>query len=552
MPALWSLARSAAALAAALAITVCSAAPAAATVVEPEEPAGSERAVATVRPALVRVTATFAGRVHNREGGYANNGQPYAFVFTCTGFGVHPDGYIATVGYCIDANDPSVRELFIQSAAEEAVASSPDIPLGQMIEFGRSAWDIEGTTPGTPIASQIRVTGIAGAPPDGMFARVVDNRPIGQGDVGLLKVDTTNLPTLELATGTALAVGMPLFAAGYPEGVGERIGPGATPSIEKAVVDQAATDGGRPVYRTDNAMEVGMGGGPAFDESGRVLGINSVRMSADQQLFNLVVPISGFTDLLGRNGVRAELGPRDLRYREALDAYHGGEYTDVIEAIDRLQQEGPTHPRVAQLRSDAQTSRELHGDASENRLTQLLVWGSVAAGAILIVAVGALLVARRRRRKLVPIGAPPPFPGPQPGPPWQGGPFPPPAWQPGSPNQQYGPAMYPRPAAPRPPTAAPGRPGPAPQARGHFDGPTRQIRIRRPVPPGSENATTTIAAPSPPGAGGVTPGDRPDTDQAEATAPPAGPDHSDHAASAGAAGAQEPPPSTPADDRTDA
>jgi hypothetical protein len=117
MPALWGLTRSAAALAAALTITVCSVAPAAATVVEPEEPAGSERAAATVHPALVRVIGTFAGRVHDREGGYANNGEPYTLVFTCTGFGVHPDGYIATVGHCIDANDPSVRAHFIRLPA---------------------------------------------------------------------------------------------------------------------------------------------------------------------------------------------------------------------------------------------------------------------------------------------------------------------------------------------------------------------------------------------------------------------------------------------------
>ncbi|QYN37539.1 serine protease [Pseudonocardia sp. DSM 110487] len=497
MPVLRSLARSALALAAALAITVCGAAPAAAIVVEPEEPAGSERAAATVHPALVRVTGTFVGRVHDREGGYANNGEPYTLVFMCTGFGVHPDGYIATVGHCIDANDRNVRDLFIRLAAEDAAAISPDIPLDQMLEVGRSAWDIEGTSPGSPIGSQILVTGVAGAPPEGMFARVVDSRPSGQGDVGLLKVDTTDLPALELATGPGIAVSMPLLAAGYPESVGERIGPDATPSFEKGVVEQAGTDGGRPVYRTDTAIELGLGGGPAFDASGRVHGINSVRLSGDQQVVNLVVPVSGFTDLLGRNGVRAELGQRDVRYREALDANDRGEYTDVIEAIDRLEQEGSTHPRVAELRRDAEASRALHGDASENRTTQILVWGSVGTGAIVLVVIGALLVARRRRTTPVVMVPPPAFPRPQPGPPWQGGPFPPPARQPAPPNRPYGAAPFPRQAGPRPPAAAPGRPGPAAQARGAFDGPTRQIRFPQPSPPGSENQTTAIAAPEP-------------------------------------------------------
>ena len=524
MPALWSLARSAVALAAAFAITVCGAAPAAAMIVEPELLPGSERAAATVHPALVRVTATFVGRVHDREGGYANNGQPYTFVFTCSGFGVHPDGYIATVGHCIDANDRSVRETFIQTAVEDAVANSPGVPIGEVLEFARSGWDVEGTSPGTPIVSQIHVTGIAGAPPEGMFARVVDDRPIGQGDVGLLKVDTTGLPTLELAPGPGLAVGMTLFAAGYPETAGERIGADATPSMATGVVDQAATDGGRPVYRTDTDMEYGMSGGPAFDDSGRVLGINSTRLSDDQQqLFNLVVPVSGFTDLLARNGVRAEQGPRDLQYREALDAYDGGEYTDVIEAIDRLQQEAPTHPRIARLRSDAGASRALHGDASENRLTQILVWGSVGVGVLVIVVIGALLVARRRRAKRAMAMQPPhpPFPGPYGGP---GGPAP--AWQqgprPGVPNHPYGPAARPPQAPPRPPAG----PGPAPQVPRSFDGPTRQIRLRRPAPAGPDNPTTTIAA------GTATPGAPAADDRTGATTPPAA---ADRAASGGPA-----------------
>jgi serine protease Do len=514
MPALRSLARSALALAAALAITVCGAAPAVAVIVEPDVPPASERATATVHPALVRVTGTFMGRVHNREGGYANNGEPYVFLFTCSGFGVHPDGYIATVGHCIDANDPNVRDTFIEAAAEEAVAISPDVPLGEMIEHGHSAWAIEGTAPGSPIVSEIRVSGIPGLPTDGMLARVVDDRPIGQGDVGLLKVDTTDLPTVELATGTGLSVGMPLLVGGYSESVGERVGPGATPSFEHGAVDAVATDGGRPMYRTDSSVETGTSGGPAFDNSGRVLGINTIRRSGGQE-FNLVLPIGGFTDLLARNGARAELGPRDLRYREALDAYYGGEYTDVIEAVDRLQQEGPTHPRVAQLRSDAAASRELHGDASENRTTQILVWGSAGVGALVIVVIAALVVARRRRAKRAVVMQPPP----QPFPGAYGGPAgPAPAWpqtpRPAAPHHPYRPAARPPQAPPRPPAG----PGPVPQVPRSFDGPTRQIRLQRPAPAGSENPTTTIAT------GTATPGAPAAEDRPAATTPPAAAD----------------------------
>jgi hypothetical protein len=482
------LARSAAAVAAALPLTVCGAAIAAATVVEPEQPVGSERAVATVHPALVRVTGTFSGRVHDREGGYANNGEPFTFVITCSGFGVHPDGYLATVGHCVDANDRSVRETFIRAAAEEMVAQSPGVPLEEMITFGLSAWDVEGRSPGSPVASEIRVSGIAGIPSEGVLARVVDDRPLGEGDVGLLKVDTSGLPAVGLATGAGIAIGTRLLVAGYAESQGDNIGPGATPTVVQGSVDADATEAGRPIFRMDGRAEGGTSGAPVFDDRGRVLGINTLRESADGTPINVVIPIGGFTDLLARNGARAELGPRDVRYREALDAHDRGEYTDVIEAIDRLEQEGPTHPRIVALRGDAAAARELHGDASENRLTQLAIWGSAGAAVVLLVVIAALLVARRRRANQVAMALPypGPFAGPYPGAsPRPGGPVPPPVRRApaGPPHHPYGPAAHPHPVAPRPPVAGPGRPAPRPGAP--FDGPTRVIRTPSERPPGS-------------------------------------------------------------------
>jgi hypothetical protein len=331
-----------------------------------------------VHPALVRVTGTFSARVHDREGAYANNGNPYTYRFTCSGFGVHPDGYLATVAHCVDPNDLTVRETFIRAAAEESAANRPDIPLEKWLEFGRSAWSIEGPAAGSSIVSEIRVSGVVSAPPEGMRARVVDARPTGQGDVALLKVDTTNLPALELATGSAMAVGTPLLAAGYPEeSMGDFIEPGASPSVHEAAVIDTKTDGGQPVYQISAGLKEGMSGGPVVDHNGRVLGINSARGSATKPL-DIAIPIGTFSDLLGRNGARAELGPPELAYRDALDAYYAGEYTDAIEAIDRLQQGGPTHPRIGELRTDAEASRDLHGDASENQLTQILIWVGVA------------------------------------------------------------------------------------------------------------------------------------------------------------------------------
>ena len=50
-----------------------------------------------------------------------------------------------------------------------------------------------------------------------MPANVVDFRPLGKGDVALLKVDKHNLPSSELATDADVSIGTSVLAVGFPE-----------------------------------------------------------------------------------------------------------------------------------------------------------------------------------------------------------------------------------------------------------------------------------------------------------------------------------------------
>jgi S1-C subfamily serine protease len=451
------LARTAAAVAAAFVMTACGSPPAADTARPPHEVASpSERAVATAQPALLRITGKFAGRVRNQAGSYANNGQVFTFSSTCTGFGVHPDGYIATVGSCVDTSSTGgVRDAFIRAVAEQVVAGRPDLRPEDVLAHGRSTWTVEGPATGSPVVSEIRVTGIPGAPSDGLPARVVAASPILEGDVGLLKVETSNLPVVELTTGRDVPAGTPLVAAGYPETAGELLGPDVQPSIMEGTVTGTETIGSGPAYEISTVLVSGMSGGPAVDHTGRVFGLVTRRGSATEQ-FNFALPASGITELLGRNGARNDLGPHDRLYREALHAYYTGEYTDASAALDRLLGEAPTRPGATTLHAKAESARERHGDASENRLTQIVTWSAAGVGAVLVVVVGVLLVARRRRaRPVVHTPAPhPPFAQPQ----QQGAwfvPYP----QPGGAARPYHPYD---PMAPTATIPAARRPGPAP------------------------------------------------------------------------------------------
>jgi serine protease Do len=495
------LARFATVTLAALAVAVAGAAPALAQPADPEEAGPTERAAALVRPALVHVTGEFVGWVQDERGAFFNAGQPFQQTATCTGFGVHPDGYVATAGHCVDTrSEGAIGEMFIQLAAQEVVARTPGLAIEDAVAYGLANWTVEGRAANSPIEAQLQVNGAPGGA--GLPARVVDARPFPDGDVALLKVEATNLPVLELATGSEIPVGTPLLSAGYPGNVGALLGPGAEPSIKEGSVSGRQTVGSSEVYEISAPVAQGMSGGPAVDLGGRVLGINSFGPAADSGGFTFIASATGLAELLSRNGVRNELGPADRLYRDALDAYYTGRYSDAIDAFDRVLQEVPEHAQAARLRADAAAARDQFGDPG---LPPVVYW-AIAGGVVTLgTGVGVLIaVQRRRRRRAVPAGAPwqqpgpwPPYPGQPVGPGW-----PPPAQFPGAAAPMAGPMTGPMPPAGPPNQPFPGHPGaPVPAPRQPF--PDTASPWARPGPSAgwqaqSDGATTRIVRPAAP------------------------------------------------------
>jgi serine protease Do len=424
-----ALARSATVTLAALTVALAGAAPALAGPPDPEEASASERAAATVRPALVHLTGHFVGWVQDETGLYFNGGRPYEQTGTCTGFGVHPDGYVATAGHCVDtASDSAIGARFIEAAAQEAVANTPGLALEDAIAYGLANWTVVGRTAGSPIEAQLVVEGAPTGSPDdaGLPARIVEVRPFPDGDVALLKVEARNLPVLELSTASEIPVGTPLLSAGYPGNVGQLLGPGVEPSIKDGEVSGRQTVGGSVVYEISAPMTNGMSGGPAIDMNGQVVGINSFGPAAGGGSFAFIGAATGLAELMSRNGVRNELGPLDRAYREGIDAYYTGHYSDAISAFDRVLQEVPTHAQAARLRADASAARDQFGDPG---LPPVAYW-AIAGGAVALGSgVGVLVAVRRRRRRAAMAEVPqqrlagwPPFPGQPAGYGWPGGP----------------------------------------------------------------------------------------------------------------------------------
>jgi serine protease Do len=107
-------------------------------------------------------------------------------------------------------------------------------------------------------------------------------------DLALLRIDATNLPTLELSDSNNLQQGQLVLAFGSPLGLDN--------SVSMGVVSSAARqlDPGSPtIYvQTDAAINPGNSGGPLVDTSGRVVGINTLILteSGGNEGIGLAIP----------------------------------------------------------------------------------------------------------------------------------------------------------------------------------------------------------------------------------------------------------------------
>ena len=95
-------------------------------------------------------------------------------------------------------------------------------------------------------------------------------------DLALLKIDGQNLPYVQWGDSRGARVGDWVVAIGDPYGVGSTVTAGIISAINRGITGIGAYD---RYIQTDAAINMGNSGGPMFDMSGRVIGINSALIS---------------------------------------------------------------------------------------------------------------------------------------------------------------------------------------------------------------------------------------------------------------------------------
>ncbi|MDO8435586.1 MAG: trypsin-like peptidase domain-containing protein [bacterium] len=136
-------------------------------------------------------------------------------------------------------------------------------------------------------------------------------------DLGIIKIDAKDLPTLKLGNSDTLKIGQSVIAIGYTlseykntvtkgviSGIGRRVVAGD--GFQSSVLEGA--------IQTDAAINPGNSGGPLLDLSGAVIGINTA-VNREGQLIGFAIPVNEarfVIESVEKNGriVRAWLGVR--------------------------------------------------------------------------------------------------------------------------------------------------------------------------------------------------------------------------------------------------
>jgi serine protease Do len=133
---------------------------------------------------------------------------------------------------------------------------------------------------------------VLSAPSDGGSSRALFDAKLvvadRETDLALLKIDATDLPTLELSDSSDLKQGQLVLAFGSPLGFDNSVSMGIVSSVAR----QPDPDSPTIYVQTDAAINPGNSGGPLVDTSGRVVGINTLILtqSGGNEGIGLAIP----------------------------------------------------------------------------------------------------------------------------------------------------------------------------------------------------------------------------------------------------------------------
>jgi S1-C subfamily serine protease len=405
-----------------------------------------------------------------------------------TGWFITPDGYAITNVHVADPPSEELASMIAWAALDDLLDQDMATYLGDwsddivntltndelestqnmLMSFYMDTMEITGMDKSVLAAQGVTIPGLT-VTEKGLPVEIIDVGETSPGkDIAVLKVAGDNFSTVELGDSSGMKPGKKVFAVGYPAVATfhpylteqSEIEPTFTQGIISA---KKQMPGGWHVFQMDASTHGGNSGGPSFDETGKVIGVNTFG-SIDQssgtfvQGMNFCIPVEVAGEFIERNNIEPSSGTVDELYAEALVLLDEKQYKAAAEKLRQIDSISPGHPYVHEMLSQAEKNAAEGKDEtvavdSETvlGLGVLGIIGLLFLGVIVLVIV---IVALTRKKGAQPASAQPPAAAPQ-APHTQPAPTTPPA-QPAPPAEQpEQPSKSDEPPADPPPPPAP-------------------------------------------------------------------------------------------------
>lgn len=237
--------------------------------------------------------------------------------------------------------------------------------------------------------------------------RAIDGAETGEfkaSDVALLKIDGTNYPSTKLGNISSLMQGGGLSIIGYPGAASsnplvESSESRATLTSGKVSSIKNAAGSKSQLIETDATIGHGNSGGPAFNDSGEVVGIATYTIDGSGDgngVYNYVRDIADFNDLASKNTVdTTNTSQTQQEWEAAVKELYKAHYSKAVKKLEAVKQLYPEHPRVDQLLALAQQKIGA-GEEAKDFPTSIAAAASLLG--ILLIAISILLIVHHSRK----------------------------------------------------------------------------------------------------------------------------------------------------------
>ncbi len=359
----------------------------------------SERVSATYGPAVVKVYNVYCadlmldGNVVYEN--YLNGG-------TGSGFIVSGDGYVATNGHVVvnDAREETIRLAFTLNSAgnsklfeylvnltdlqnsdiagksqteivkiitealyniDKAHFAFKNMQTNLLVGLGSEQVDIESLVTKTQNHQQyseentIKRATVESYDYEGELLPMLTGT-FKSSDAALIKLDSgSDYPMVKIGAMADAAQGSNLNIMGFPgtgsssNGIVSKTVTSATLTTGK-VSAQKTDSGGRSIIETDTEIGHGNSGGPAFNDSGEVIGIatyTSDTGEAGDGVLNYIRNIADFTALADKKVVNYKgVSSTQAAWNKAINLFYQAHYKSAIPVFKQVKQLYPAHPQV--------------------------------------------------------------------------------------------------------------------------------------------------------------------------------------------------------------